>query len=95
MAILSRRVLQQMINENARILSAEQTKKHVADLNRIDVQSIPIEWEVAVLHGLAQLGEAAQQTVDSLRQSSQAIAELNHVAIGLRGGVSRFTLQAA
>jgi len=48
-----------------------------------------------ITQALTQLGEAAQQTVDSLRQSSQAIDELNRVAIGLRGGVSRFTLQAA
>jgi hypothetical protein len=40
-------------------------------------------------------GEAAQQTVDSLRQSSAAIEELNQVSIGLRTGVSRFTLQEA
>jgi len=48
-----------------------------------------------ITQALAQLGEAAQQTVDSLRQSGQAIDELNRVAIGLRGGISRFTLQAA
>jgi len=48
-----------------------------------------------ITQALAQLSEAAQQTVDSLRQSGQAIDELNRVAIGLRGGVSRFTLQAA
>ena len=48
-----------------------------------------------ITQALTQLSEAAQQTVDSLRQSSQAIDELNRVAIGLRGGVSRFTLQAA
>jgi methyl-accepting chemotaxis protein WspA len=48
-----------------------------------------------ITQALMQLSEAAQQTVDSLRQSSQAIDELNGVAIGLRGGVSRFTLQAA
>ena len=48
-----------------------------------------------ITQALTQLSEAAQQTVDSLRQSSQAIDELNQVAIGLRGGVSRFTLQAA
>jgi methyl-accepting chemotaxis protein WspA len=48
-----------------------------------------------ITQALTQLGEAAQQTVDSLRQSGQAIDELNRVAIGLRGGVSRFTLQAA
>ena len=48
-----------------------------------------------ITQALTQLSEAAQQTVESLRQSGQAIDELNRVAIGLRGGVSRFTLQAA
>jgi methyl-accepting chemotaxis protein WspA len=48
-----------------------------------------------ITQALMQLSEAAQQTVDSLRQSGQAIDDLNGVAIGLRGGVSRFTLQAA
>jgi methyl-accepting chemotaxis protein WspA len=48
-----------------------------------------------ITQALMQLSEAAQQTVDSLRESGLAIDELNQVAIGLRGGVSRFTLQAA
>jgi methyl-accepting chemotaxis protein WspA len=48
-----------------------------------------------ITQALMQLSEAARQTVDSLRQSSAAIDELNRVAVGLRGGVSRFTLQAA
>jgi methyl-accepting chemotaxis protein WspA len=48
-----------------------------------------------ITQALVQLGEAAQQTVDSLRQSSAAIEELNQVSIGLRTGVSRFTLQEA
>jgi methyl-accepting chemotaxis protein WspA len=48
-----------------------------------------------ITQALTQLSEAAQQTVDSLRQSGQAIDELKRVAMGLRGGVSRFTLQAA
>jgi methyl-accepting chemotaxis protein WspA len=43
---------------------------------------------------LAQLGDAVTQTVESLQQSSQAIDELNQVAAGLRGSVSRFKLQA-
>lgn len=47
------------------------------------------------MQALTQLSGAAQLTVDSLRQSGQAIDELNRVAIGLRGGVSRFTLQSA
>ncbi|MCY1327574.1 Methyl-accepting chemotaxis protein (MCP) signaling domain protein [compost metagenome] len=39
---------------------------------------------------LVQLGEATGQTVESLRQTSYAIDELNLVANGLRNGVSRF-----
>lgn len=41
-------------------------------------------------HALVQLGEATGQTVESLRQASFAIDELNLVANGLRSGVSRF-----
>ncbi|PWB30845.1 methyl-accepting chemotaxis protein [Pseudomonas sp. SDI] len=41
-------------------------------------------------HALAQLGDASSQTVESLRQASFAIDELSQVAVGLRGGVSRF-----
>jgi methyl-accepting chemotaxis protein WspA len=48
-----------------------------------------------ITQALTQLSEAAHQTVASLRQSGLAIDELNKVAIGLRGGVSRFTLQTA
>ncbi len=43
---------------------------------------------------LVQLSEAAQQTAESLQQSSQAIEELNHVANGLKSGVSRFKVKA-
>lgn len=39
---------------------------------------------------LVQLGDATGQTVESLRQASFAIDELNLVANGLRNGVSRF-----
>ena len=44
---------------------------------------------------LTQLNDAAQQTVESLRQSAMAIDDLNQVANGLRGGVSRFKLATA
>jgi len=44
---------------------------------------------------LVQLSEAAQQTAESLQQSSQAIEELNHVANGLKSGVSRFKVLAS
>ena len=41
---------------------------------------------------LAQLSESSQQTVQSLRQSADAIGGLNQVASGLRGAVARFRL---
>lgn len=47
-----------------------------------------------ISQALVQLSEAARQTVESLRQSNIAIEDLNGVANGLRGGVSRFRLQA-
>jgi methyl-accepting chemotaxis protein WspA len=43
---------------------------------------------------LSQLLEAAQQTVDSLRQSSLAMDELNHASGGLHSSVVRFKLRA-
>jgi methyl-accepting chemotaxis protein WspA len=43
---------------------------------------------------LAQLSDAVTQTVESLHQSSQAIDELNQVAAGLRGSITRFKLQS-
>lgn len=42
---------------------------------------------------LSQLKDAAQQSAESLRQSSMVTEELNQVANGLRGGVSRFKLK--
>jgi methyl-accepting chemotaxis protein WspA len=43
---------------------------------------------------LSQLSDAVTQTVESLQQSSLAIDELNQVAGGLRGSISRFRLHA-
>jgi methyl-accepting chemotaxis protein WspA len=48
-----------------------------------------------ITQALTQLNEAVQQTVESLQQSTTAIDELNEVANGLRGGVSRFKLLPA
>ncbi|HTK01015.1 MAG TPA: methyl-accepting chemotaxis protein, partial [Bordetella sp.] len=41
---------------------------------------------------LSQLADATQQTVESLRQSSVAIDDLNMVAGELRGSVTRFKM---
>ena len=47
-----------------------------------------------ISEALSQLGEAAQQTVESLHQSTVAIDELNQVSSGLRSSISRFKLGA-
>jgi methyl-accepting chemotaxis protein WspA len=47
-----------------------------------------------ISEALSQLSDAAQQTVQSLRQSSLAIDDLNQVSNGLRGSVSNFRLHA-
>jgi methyl-accepting chemotaxis protein WspA len=45
-----------------------------------------------ISEALVQLTEATQQTVESLRQSSAAIEELNHVSGSLHGSITRFRL---
>lgn len=47
-----------------------------------------------ISEALSQLSEAAQQTVESLQQSTLAIDELNQVSSGLRSSISRFKLRA-
>jgi methyl-accepting chemotaxis protein WspA len=48
-----------------------------------------------ISEALLQLTDATQQTVESLRQSSFAIDELNQVSGGLQGSIARFKLAAA
>jgi methyl-accepting chemotaxis protein len=47
-----------------------------------------------ITQALTLLGEAAQRTVESLRQSSHVVDGLNQAATGMRSGVSRFRLVA-
>jgi methyl-accepting chemotaxis protein len=47
-----------------------------------------------ITQALAQLGDAVQQTVESLRESNQVIDGLNHAATGMRSGVSQFKVAA-
>ena len=48
-----------------------------------------------ITEALGQLSDAAQQTIQSLRQSTIAIDGLNQAATSMHGGVSRFKLAAA
>jgi hypothetical protein len=59
MAIFSRRILQRLINENARILSRNQIKKHVRDLNamhKTTTLTLAPEWEVVLLNAFSKMG---------------------------------------
>ena len=58
MAIFSRRVLQRLIDENSRILTKEQTLKHVEALNRADEHSLGFEWEIVLINVLSKFGKA-------------------------------------
>lgn len=61
MAIFSRRILQHMINENAKVLSIDQTRRHVEALNKADEKSLASEWEVVLLYGLNKLGKLTHE----------------------------------
>ncbi len=61
MAIFSRRILQRIINENARILSREQIARHVDALNKASEDSIPFEWEVVLINALTKLGNVVYE----------------------------------
>jgi hypothetical protein len=60
MAIFSRRVLQRMLLENAR-LDDSSAQKHARKLNRCTEDTISTEWEVAVLNGLSKLGSVRHE----------------------------------
>lgn len=57
MAIFSRRKLQRLINENAAILSEEDTLKQVEALNRSDESSLAFEWEVVLINVFSKFGK--------------------------------------
>lgn len=62
MAIFSRRILQRLINENARFLLEGQTKKHVQHLNRMPKDlTLAYEWEVVLLNGLSKIGKVLHE----------------------------------
>ena len=46
-----------------------------------------------ISNALGQLGEAARQTADSLRDSTVTIRSLDEAARGLRSGIERFKVE--
>ena len=58
MAIFTRRLLQQLVNENAKLLRPRDTKKIVAHLNRMHKEmTLAPEWEVVIINALSKLGD--------------------------------------
>lgn len=56
MAIFSKRALQEMLNQNGKLLTEIQLKDHIARLNKGGKNSLPIEWEIVILNALSKLG---------------------------------------
>lgn len=61
MPIFSRRILQNMINENAKLLNKEQLSRHIRSLNKANEESISFEWEVVLLYALSKLGNVVYE----------------------------------
>lgn len=57
MAIFSRRILQQLVDENAKFLKTRHTKKIVSHLNRMHEElTLAPEWEVVIINTLSKIG---------------------------------------
>lgn len=62
MAILSRRTLQRLINENASILSRRQLKDHVRRLEGANLEdALAAEWEVVLLNAFRNVGSVTHE----------------------------------
>jgi hypothetical protein len=58
MAIFSRRILQHLVNENAKFLKRRDTKKIVSHLNRMhEEMTLAPEWEVVIINALSKIGK--------------------------------------
>lgn len=63
MAIFSRRILQQLINENTQVLPRKQIRKHVGELNRMhSTLTLAAEWEVVLLNAFSKLGKIVHES---------------------------------
>lgn len=56
MAIVSRRTLQRLLHENAKVLTPAQTGRHVQTLNGGGAPALAAECEILVINGLGRLG---------------------------------------
>jgi hypothetical protein len=66
MAIFSRRIIQEMIDENAAFLTEKQLDQHVSRLNRKntkDFGSLDAEWEVLMLNIFGKIGKGSMSPI--------------------------------
>jgi hypothetical protein len=61
MAIVSRRVLQRLLDENAKVLTEKQSREHVRILNAGGASALAVEYEVLILNGLSRLGSVEHE----------------------------------
>src|SRR5437870_10377211 len=62
MAIFSRRILQQIINENGSFLSEDQIKQQVDRLNvMLRTLKLADEWEIVLLNAFSKLGKVVHE----------------------------------
>jgi len=62
MAIFTRRILQNLINENTKFLLRGQINKHVLELNRMDeTLSLAYEWEIVLLNAFSKVGKVTYE----------------------------------
>lgn len=61
MALVARRVLQRILDENAHLLTPEQHQKHVQSLNSDKSPALATEYEVLILHALSGLGRVQHE----------------------------------
>jgi hypothetical protein len=90
MAIFSRRLVQQMLNENAAFMTTEALGQQVSRLNAKGFQIIDTEWEVATLNAFSKVGIVEHETTlggasrtDLLfihRDGSQLVADIATVS---------------
>lgn len=56
MAIFSKRILHEMLNQNAHFLSKKQLREHVNKLNGCDENPLSTEWETIILNTFSKIG---------------------------------------
>lgn len=56
MAIFPKRILQEMLNQNAHFLSEKQLREHVNKLNKGCIYSLSTEWETVILNTFSKIG---------------------------------------